>query len=264
MPARNMSKPLSSSYFRQAVFISRRPYARAACAGAAVVVGLAGAGRWLGAGWLVAASGLVAAFGLLLFAVSLAGLYSFYGGPAFRYYRCIVERAELRDARDIAELHIGTYRHARALAALLPRATIHTVDCWNDEAGHAERSLEEIRALDAAPDGDSRLRSARATRWKVPLDDASCDAVVLGIGFHEFDPPAREALLSEAERMLRPGGKVVLFEHVRDVKNALVFGSAVDHWPTREQWVATLIRRFDSVRHVAVSFAVDLFIGRRA
>jgi SAM-dependent methyltransferase len=257
-------KQLTSFYFKQALFISRRPYGKAATAFAFAAAGLLLAGSWADAPSLWVGAAIVTTVGLGLFAVSITGLYRFYGKPALAYYRRIVDETGLGEGCDaIAELHIGTYRHARALGELLGRATIHTVDCWSDEAGHAEPSLEEIRALDPPPQEEPRLRMLRAKDGKVPIADASCDAVVLGVGFHEFEPAARETLLREAVRVLKPRGKVVLFEHVRNLRNQLVFGRAVGHWPTRDEWTSTLGRHLDGVRHVAIGPAVDLFEGQR-
>src|SRR5262245_13141958 len=116
-------KSTTSVYFRHALFISRRPYGRAAVAFTLSGAMLVAAGMWLKAPFLLAAAAAVVAVGLVPFTVSVAGLYRFYGRPALADYRRIVEATGLGDGCDaIAELHIGTYRHARALAELLPRS----------------------------------------------------------------------------------------------------------------------------------------------
>src|SRR5439155_1725864 len=114
----------------------------------------------------------------------------------------------------VADLHIGTYRHAYALADALPEATVHTIDCWNVEGPAPEVAVQDVRALEAVPSGHPRLRPARATAFRLPLADASCDAVVFGFGTHEIPGGGpRETLFAEAKRVLKPGGRALMFEH---------------------------------------------------
>lgn len=262
MHSRKPSGPPPSRYFRWAVFISRHEYLKALLVFALICGVLGGAGFVTGLRGLLLAAAAIAALGLLLLVVSVAGLYRFYGGPSLRYYRRIVEAAGLEDRPlSCAELHVGTYRHAYALAELLPRATIQSVDCWDDDLSPAYGSLKELRNAELPPDSELRIHPLKAKNWRVPLPDASCDAVVLGVGIHEFELSVRERLFAEAARLLKPRGKVVLFEHVRNLRNALVFGLVIRHWPRRHEWISELGKYFENVEHNPVWPAVDLFTG---
>jgi len=51
-----------------------------------------------------------------------------------------------------------------------------------------------------------------------------------GFGTHEIPAGgAREKLFSEADRVLKPGGKVLLFEHGWDAHNYVIFGPVIHH-----------------------------------
>jgi hypothetical protein len=87
--------------------------------------------------------------------------------------------------------------------------------------------------------------------------------VVLGFGTHEISTGGpREALFAEAERIVKRGGKALLFEHGFDLHNYLIFGPVIHHVTRRRDWEAILARHFEDVCHARTSHAVDLFVGR--
>jgi SAM-dependent methyltransferase len=170
----------------------------------------------------------------------------------------------VRDGTRIADLHIGTYRTAFALADLLPGATIHSIDCWASDGPAAEEAVADVRALEPAPTGDARILPARITDGALPLATASCDVVVFGFGTHEIPTGGpREQLFAEARRVLVPGGIALLFEHGYDVHNYFIFGPVIDHVTRRGEWLATMRRFFTDVTYARSTAAVDMLAGRR-
>src|SRR3979490_3066406 len=133
----------------------------------------------------VKAAMLLAAIGLVLLAHSLFGLYRMYGHPGVRYIRRLVELGGVKGKVTVADLHIGTYRHAFLLSDVLPEATIQSVDCWNVEGESPEEAVQDVRDLELPPTGNARIIASKADRFSIPLADASCDAVCFGFGTHE-------------------------------------------------------------------------------
>ena len=183
-----------------------------------------------------------------------------YGHPAAGYLRRLLQLGDVRGPVVVADVHIGTYRHSYALAALLPEATVYSIDCWDEEGRSDELAIRDVRDLEPPPTSDPRIIPLRAPDRALPLDDRSCDVVVFGFGTHEIPTGGpREALFAEAERVLKPGGKALLFEHGLDLHNALIFGPVIHHVTGRRDWEAILGRHFDDVRHARTSHAVDLY-----
>jgi SAM-dependent methyltransferase len=223
-----------------------------------VIAGLAGVPG------LFAAARVLAVAGLAFLVYSLIGLYRMYGFPARRYFERLLAQGGVEDGAVIADLHIGTYRTAFALAELRPGSTVHTIDCWDPTGPAAEAAVADVRELEPVPTGTARIVPARAARGVLPLADASCDAVVFGFGTHEIPTGGpRERLFAEATRVLRSGGVALLFEHGFDVHNYFIFGPVIGHVTRRRDWLATMRSYFTNVTYARSTAAVDMLAGTR-
>jgi SAM-dependent methyltransferase len=244
--------------------VSRRDYWKIFLVFIAIGVPLAIGGLLSGVMALFWAAVALAVVGLVLLAYSLIGLYRMYGPPARKYMRRLILLGEVEGPVVIADLHIGTYRHAYELADLLPEATIHTIDCWNVKGPPAEEAIQDVRDLEPPPTHHPRIKALQADKFTIPLLDASCDVVVFGFGTHEIprDGPLQK-VFQEARRILKTGGKVLMFEHGYDFHNYLIFGPVIHHVTTRQDWLAILREHFVNVRYARSSHAVDLFAGTR-
>ncbi len=112
----------------------------------------------------------------------------------------IVELAEPRADDRVVDLGAGTGLLALELA---PRvAGVVAVD-------YSAPMLDRLDAL-AAIDGIRNLRTLEADLRQLPLEDESASLLVSNYAFHHLDNPGKELALSEARRVLRPGGRLVV------------------------------------------------------
>ena len=89
--------------------------------------------------------------------------------------------------------------------------------------------------------------------------------MVLGFGTHEIPSIGpREKLFAEVKRVLRPNGKVLMFEHGVDFHNVIIFGPVIGHVVPRYQWAEELKQRFANVGYARTSHAVDLFWAQKS
>lgn len=257
-------RPSAWWYWGRAVYVSRRDYWRITKYFLAVGIPLGVIGVLFHFPLAFWAAVALAEIGLVLLAYSLFGLYRMYGHPGVHYMRRLVELGGVKGPVTVADLHIGTYRHAFLLSDVLPEAKIQSVDCWNVEGESPEEAVQDVRDLEVPPNSDARITASRAEQFTVPLADASCDAVCFGFGTHEIPTGgAREKLFAEAIRILKPGGKVLLFEHGWDAHNYVIFGPVIHHVTKRQDWDKFLRERFDDLKYARSTQAIDLFAATR-
>ncbi len=133
--------------------------------------------------------------------------------------------------RNIVVCHAGFDEVSVALQERLAPEACVVLDHY-DPALLTEPSIHKARQL--FPPTAETL-AAPFDRW--PLGDASTDAVFGLLAIHEFrSVEERQRWFAEARRCLRPGGKIVLAEHLRNPANFLAFGPGFLHFHSAANW----------------------------
>lgn len=202
-----------------------------AAAGAAALV-LAAASSWLGGpagALLLAAAGLV----LLTTFVSLAvSCYVYDLSGLYRLDWLAATGIEDRPGAAMANIHAGLDETTPLLRRRYPGASWKVMDFY-DPARHTEVSIRRARrAHPPAPD-DLAVDTAG-----LPVADGSLDAVFLILAAHEIrDRAERRAFFAELDRVLAPGGRIVVVEHLRDGRNFLAYTLGAFHFLGRRAWL---------------------------
>ena len=129
---------------------------------------------------------------------------------------------------------------ARAISYLLPHVDVADLGCGDGYLTiQAARWAREGIGIDRSPEMLDRAKALAKRRkvsnivWKrgaleqLPLGDASVEIAVLSQALHHAEDPA--AALSEAARVLRPGGRVVVLD-VAQHDQAWVTSALGDRW----------------------------------
>lgn len=133
------------------------------------------------------------------------------------------------------------------------------------------RSQGELRRGKPASSGEPRRgkpeteEPERADFRRLPVPTGTIDAALLLLSAHELrSDEARTALFTELRRVLGPGGRVVIAEHLRDAANFFAFGPGFLHFHSRRTWTRCFARtRFDIHAEFPITPFVRVFVLRR-
>lgn len=127
--------------------------------------------------------------------------------------------------------HAGFDEVSEALKRRLAPVEAVVLDHF-DAARMTEPSIHKARRLFPPTPGTF---AAPFNRW--PRENGTSDVVFGLLAIHEFrSEEERSAWLAEAHRCLRPGGRVLIAEHLRDTANFLAFGPGFLHFHSFGNW----------------------------
>ncbi|QEC78211.1 class I SAM-dependent methyltransferase [Mucilaginibacter ginsenosidivorax] len=122
-----------------------------------------------------------------------------------------------------------------ALLQLKYPGALLTVYDFYDPQRHTEVSIKRARRAYPAFNGTVRISTAA-----IPLPDNYADVVFLIFAAHEIrDKAGRDQFFGELNRVLKPGCKIVLLEHLRDVPNFMAYNLGFFHFMSRQSWLST-------------------------
>jgi SAM-dependent methyltransferase len=164
-------------------------------------------------------------------ALSLAVSHYVYDRSDLYRWEWIRERVA-PDPRHVVNIHAGLDETSLALQEVYPAAEVTILDIY-DPAEMPESSIARARRK-----ARSMVASVNADFRKLPLQTASADLVTVIFVAHELRrPAAKEAFFRELARVIKPGGSVLLVEHLRDAWNLLAFGPGAFHFFPRSAWL---------------------------
>ena len=100
----------------------------------------------------------------------------------------------------------------------------------------------------------------------LPLETGTLEAAFVIFAAHEIrDAEARLRFFRELHRVLAPGGRLLLVEHLRDAANFLAFGPGFLHFLPRGEWLRLAhASGFAIVREFGITPFVRVFLLERS
>jgi SAM-dependent methyltransferase len=199
---------------------------------------------------------------------SLAASWIVYDGSRLMEWDWVLQALGFSPASWI-NIHAGHDDSTLALRHVFKGAPGRVFDIF-DPVEMTEPSIAKARRLSARARerGEAAAVAAapeHADYHHLPLPTGTVDAAMLLLSAHELrSESARSALFTELRRVLGPGGRVVVAEHLRDWANFLAFGPGFLHFHSRRTWTRCFSRhRFDIHREFSITPFVRVFVLRR-
>jgi len=116
-----------------------------------------------------------------------------------------------------------------------PDADIIAYDFY-DPLKHTEVSIKRARKAYLPFEGTVRISTSA-----IPLPDNDIDCIFLIFSAHEIrNERERDIFFNELKRVLKPVGKIILMEHLRDTPNFLAYNWGVFHFISKSSWHKTV------------------------
>jgi SAM-dependent methyltransferase len=126
-----------------------------------------------------------------------------------------------------------------------------------DPAKHTEISIKRARNAMTPFPGTIPIQTGH-----LPLPDQYADVVFNILAAHEIrDESERVTFFKEIHRILKPGGKVVVTEHLRDLPNLLAYNIGFFHFHSKITWLQTFYAAdFDVETTIKITPFITTFI----
>ena len=176
--------------------------------------------------WVIIAAFL---YGLIMPLIVSAYVYDFSGYYNLHWLKKVTNDDE--QVKMIVNINAGFDETSFLIKNKFPRSDLKVFDFYNAKQ-HTEPAIKRARKVSLVYP-DTRQIASDA----IPLNDNTVDIVFLLSAVHEIRSHKEKVqFLKECYRLSKPGGKVIMVEHLRDFPNFLAFTVGFTHFFSRAAW----------------------------
>jgi SAM-dependent methyltransferase len=176
--------------------------------------------------WIIVTAFL---YGLIMPLLVSAYVYDFSGYYELQWMKEIIKDQE--KANMIVNINAGFDETSFIIKRKFPVAELKSFDFYNAKQ-HTESAIKRARKVSMVYPDTQQVASN-----SIPLKDHTVDIVFLLSAVHEIRSHEEKVrFFMECHRLCKPGGKVVMVEHLRDFPNFLAFSVGFTHFFSRSVW----------------------------
>lgn len=197
------------------------------------------------------------AYGLIIPLLVSAYVYDFSGYYKFEWLNKLVRENE--NVKLIVNINAGFDETSFIIKSRFPDSELKVFDFY-DAKRHTEMAI--VRARKASLNYPDTKQIASDS---IPLAEETADIIFLLSAVHEIRAHEEKVLfLKECHRLCKPGGKIIMVEHLRDFPNFLAFTVGFTHFFSRSVWKNVFERAgFDSIQEIKFTPFMSIFYCRR-
>ena len=168
-------------------------------------------------------------YGLIMPLIVSAYVYDFSGYYKFDWLKSLVSDNE--KANLIVNINAGFDETSFIIKSKFPESELRVFDFYNAKR-HTEMAIIRARKVSLIYPDTQQIASN-----SIPLTGGTADIIFLLSAVHEIRSHNEKVqFLKECYRLCKPGGKVIMVEHLRDFPNFLAFTFGFTHFFSRSIW----------------------------
>ena len=168
-------------------------------------------------------------YGFIMPLIISAYVYDFSGYYSLQWLKKLTkddDRIEL-----IVNINAGFDETSFIIKNIFPHSDLKVFDFYN-ASQHTEPAITRARKVSLVYPNTQQISSDL-----IPLKDQTADILLLLSAAHEIRSNEEKfRFLKECHRVCKPGGKVIMVEHLRDFPNFLAFSVGFWHFFSRSVW----------------------------
>lgn len=168
-------------------------------------------------------------YGFIMPLIISAYVYDFSGYYSMQWLKNLARDNERIGL--IVNINAGFDETSFIIKNMFPHSDLKVFDFYNPSQ-HTEAAITRARKVSLVYPNTQQIPSDL-----VPLKDQAADIVFLLSAAHEIRSNEEKVqFLKECHRICKPGGNVIMVEHLRDVPNFLAFSVGFWHFFSRSVW----------------------------
>jgi len=168
-------------------------------------------------------------YGLIAPLIVSAYVYDFSGYYEMHWLDDLVQ--DDKTVKQIVNINAGFDETSFIIKTKFPDSDLKVFDFY-DAKRHTEPAIKRARKVSLVyPDTRQIISNS------IPIKEGTVDLIFLLSAVHEIRSQEEKVqFLKECHRLCKPGGKVIMVEHLRDFPNFLAFTVGFTHFFSRATW----------------------------
>jgi SAM-dependent methyltransferase len=174
---------------------------------------------------LLVALSIIISLGVSFYIYDVSGIYN------FRFLEPWMQKGRTLN------IHAGFDESSALLSQKFPGSEIHALDFY-DPSRHTEISIKRARKAYPPFPGTVKINTDH-----IPFEDESASNILVIFSAHEIrDASERIRFFTELRRVSKPGGNIIVVEHLRNIPNFLAYNIGFFHFLSYSTWKRTFMK----------------------